>query len=503
MMFHVAVPYWCFVRSAHYSRVTILILLCQVICGAELPLGTTFEARLSTPTGSRISQTGDPIAGITIAPVVLRGQILVPQGSKIRGFVENVTKFGLGIKQVTAGIHFRFDVLQLPNREAISIQTELLEVETAKERVDVGGTARGIHPAASLSSVLSLFTLPLLFVAPTIGVPVYAAKSIIAPSANPEIYFPPGTEVILRLTASVEVSPGKERPIGIISLSPGERSAVRRLLKGFPQQARMGKHPSDLINLVFFGSDEEIDRAFHAVGWLEAQSKSPLSLYRMYNALTRRIGYKTAPMNALTLNGVPSYFVYQKSLDTVEKRHHIRLWRDPQEANVWLGTAAQDIGFRFRHAHWTHSTAPNIDSERAKVVNDLVYTGCVQAGGLVSRDSPTLVQRPEGGRSVLTDMDVAVVQLSECNDPTTMSGIDPVSRVVPRHRLWGGLTSLQTDLRLNIVFTTYNTLKLVSERHALQPLRKVPSSDVDPTALDWLNSLEIQEPSHPVFASNR
>ncbi len=359
----------------------VLILPCQMIRGAVLPAGTTFEARLSTLTGSRISQTGDPIEGITIAPVVLRGQILVPQGSKILGSVESVTKFGLGIRQVTAGIHFRFDALQLPNGEAISIQTELLEVENAKERVDVSGTARGIHPAASLSSSLSLFTVPLLFVAPIIGVPVYAAKSMIAPSANPEIYFPPGTEVILRLIAPVEVSPGKERPSGVISLSPGERSAVRSLLKGSPQQARMGKHPSDLINLVFFGSHEEMDRAFHAAGWLHAQSKSPLSLYRMYNALTRRVGYRTAPMNALTLNGLPSYFVYQKSLDTVQKCHHVRLWKDPQVGDVWLGAAAQNIGFRFRHAHWTHSTSPNIDNERAKVVNDFVYTGCVQAAG--------------------------------------------------------------------------------------------------------------------------
>jgi hypothetical protein len=170
-----------------------------------------------------------------------------------------VTKFGLGIK-ITARIHFRFDTLQLPTGEAISIQTELLEVETAKERVDLNGTARGIHPAVGLSSSLALFTVPLLFVAPMIGAPVYAAKSMIAPSANPEIYFPPGTEVILRLTAPIEVRPSKERSYGISALSPAERSAVRNLLKGSPQQARMGKHPSDIINLVFFGSHEEMDR---------------------------------------------------------------------------------------------------------------------------------------------------------------------------------------------------------------------------------------------------
>ena len=48
-----------------------------------------------------------------------------------------------------------------------------------------------------------------------------------------------------------------------------------------------------------------------------------MSLYRMYYALTRRIGYRRAPMNTLTLNGAPADFVYQKNLDTVQKRHHV------------------------------------------------------------------------------------------------------------------------------------------------------------------------------------
>ena len=68
----------------------------------DLPAGTTLEARLSTPTGSRLSHTGDQVEGRTIAPVGLRGQILVPQGSRLFGSVESVKRFGLGLKQITA-----------------------------------------------------------------------------------------------------------------------------------------------------------------------------------------------------------------------------------------------------------------------------------------------------------------------------------------------------------------------------------------------------------------
>jgi len=40
--------------------------------------------------------------------------------------------------------------------------------------------------------------------------------------------------------------------------------------------------------------------------------------------------YAKVSMNTLTLNGMPSDFVYQKSLNTVQKRHHARLWKQPQ-----------------------------------------------------------------------------------------------------------------------------------------------------------------------------
>ena len=253
----------------------------------------------------------------------------------------------------------------------IPIQAEVLEVETAKELVDVEGTVRGIHPAASLSSSLALFTVPLLFVVPTIGAPVWGIKSMLSPSADPEIYFPAGTELILRLTAPADVPSSNRKAVSMTSLSPEDESEVRRLLKDSAQRTQMGNNPSDLVNLLFIGSREEIDRAFHAAGWFQAQRKSPMSLYRMYHALTERSGYRSAPMNSLTLNGMPSNFDYQKSLDTVQKRHHVRMWQDPERADVWRGAAAEDIAFRFELAHWTHSTAADIDSERAKIVNDL------------------------------------------------------------------------------------------------------------------------------------
>ena len=199
--------------------------------------------------------------------------------------------------------------------------------------------------------------------------------------------------------------------------------------------------------------------------------------------------------DSLAMRVFPSLsdFVYQKSLDTVQKRHHVRLWKVPQAPDVWRGAAAEDIGFRFKLTHWTHSTAPNIDNERAKIVNDLAFTGCLDAVELLSRRSPDLVQDPKGKQMTLTDNGLAVVRMNVCNDPNIMQGVDHASIGGQRGPLSRGLGALSNDLRRNIAFTAYNTLKLVTERRKLKPLRKSPSTDSNPPGLDWLSSMPTEK----------
>lgn len=91
----------------------------------------------------------------------------------------------------------------------------------------------------------------------------------------------------------------------------------------------------------------------------------------------------------------------------------------PGRANIWLGTA-EDVGFGFELAHWTNSTDPNVDSERAKVVNDLVFTGCVGATELLSGD-PMDLKDPKAEHSIVTDGDVAAVRLTDCLHPRLMA----------------------------------------------------------------------------------
>ncbi len=476
-------------REFCFLACSILLLFLPVLA-QNLPGGTALEARLSGATGSRISHRGDPIEATIIAPVSVQGRILVPQGSRLLGSVANATAFGFGLKHSTASIAYAFHTLQLPGGAAISVNTQLIEVETAKEHVDDFGRVQGIHPIASLSSSLAFYTVPLLLVDPTIGAPVWCIKSLIAPPANPEIHFPAGTELVLRLTTPVKVPAPNTDFVPTKLFSRGDLTEIEHLLKDSAQRAYMGNRPSDIVNVLLIGSRTQLDRAFHASGWSQAQRKSPMSLYRMYHALTKRMGYPSAPMNSLTLNGVPSAFVHQKSLDTVQKRHHVRVWQYPGRANIWLGAAAEDVGFRFKLAHWTHSTDPNIDSERAKVVNDLAFTGCVEAAGLLPRAPMDLVQDPKAEHPIVTDGDVAAVRLNDCIHPRFMAGVGATPALHERGRLAHTLTAFRDDLvRSNIFFTTCNTFRFLAKHKAEPTTAHVQAINVEPRGLDWLTHM--------------
>ncbi len=432
----------------------------------QLPAGTTLEVRLSVATGSRISHPGDLVEGTVIAPVLLNGRLVIPQGATVSGTVNSVQRLGYGLKHLTAGIEYSFHTLRLPEGEAIPIESRLIEVETAKERINADGSVGGIHPSANLSSSVSFYALPFLYAAPAVAGPVLAIKFLIARSPDPEIYFPPGTEVILQLTAAAEVSTRSNMRPGIASFSPDEIADVRRLLASSTHQraAKDSGLPSDLVNILFLGTRDEIDRAFYAAGWWGPQRGSAVSLFRMYHSAVQRMGYRMAPMETLKLNGKPPDAAYEKSLDTFSKRHHLRLWK--QQPGSWLSAATEDVGYKVRRMRLTHATDLRIDNERAKVVNDLDFTGCVDAATLLKRGSP--YADDAHGRWVVTDGNIAVIRLNSCRNPRTMPALE-ASFAPGRHRRFiQGLLALRNDIvRSNLVFLGFNTLRIFSAKPSL------------------------------------
>ncbi len=249
----------------------------------------------------------------------------MPPGAVMTGIVETVDRLGFGVKHPTARIKYRFTSLQLPDGGASAIEARTVEVETARERVTESGDIRGINPDASLSSGASIL-ISALIANVEFAVPAMGVKFLIARSPDPEIYFPAGTELILEATTAINV-PDVTAPPLVRELDAPDEKLAQALLTNLPHQqtSQNGSRPSDLVNILLLGTREQVDRAFHEAGWFGEQHHSALALYRMYHCLVQRTGYSMAPISRLRLNGQLPDSVYQKSLDTFAKRHHIRL----------------------------------------------------------------------------------------------------------------------------------------------------------------------------------
>jgi hypothetical protein len=450
----------------HQVRLWLFFLLSATLWAETLPGGSGLEVRLIRPVGSRISHAGDPIEAVVIAPLTLNGRALIPAGATVSGRIQSVGRLGLGLKRPRATLKFEFDSLHLPGGPDLPIQTRLAYVETAKEKVSEEGVVGGIRPEANLSATASYYLLPVLCLDPDFGVPVLAVKFLIARSPDSEIFFPTGTELVLRTMQPLEVVADSKRVTGaeIEPLSASDLTNARALLGRLPtQQADHGpKHPSDLLNIVFLGTSDQLARAFHAAGWSGAQERSLLTIYRMYHCMVQRTSYSAAPMGKLKLNGLRADADYQKSLNTFSKRHHLRLWHQP-ESDAWLSAATEDISYRFHRAHLTHASDPHIDDERAKVLNDLAFTGCLESGALISRD--WAIRSDPGTTAIQTDGKVAVLRLNDCLHPRMMPV--PSSNSGQPRRVVQILEAIRTDLiRSNPISLAFNTRRMVEESPA-------------------------------------
>ncbi len=136
-------------------------------------------------------------------------------------------------------------------------------------------------------------------------------------------------------------------------------------------------------------------------------------------ALLNNNGYAQQPMKTFLLDGEPQDMNWQKGLNSYGRRDHLRIWQwTPEGATepVWVSTSTHDTGavLSVKYKGFVHHISPDIDDERAKVIRDLNFSGCVKSVSYVSRPGIPTVTQNATGDLVRTDGSVAVVQLQDC-----------------------------------------------------------------------------------------
>ncbi|WP_431218929.1 LssY C-terminal domain-containing protein [Leifsonia xyli] len=167
------------------------------------------------------------------------------------------------------------------------------------------------------------------------------------------------------------------------------------------------------VSLVFVGSRGELENAFRTAGWYQADSPTVGNSLRELLTAARNEQYLTAPVTPAYLDAKPQDLAFEKptGANTLQQRHHTRIWRLPADLNgqpVWVATASLDrgVGIGSQVPLPTHHIDPDVDAERSYLLRSLG----------VEHPSYVRVVRPQlghnaGGDAFFTDGRAAVVPL--------------------------------------------------------------------------------------------
>jgi hypothetical protein len=468
-----------------------LCIFCPQARGAcdEVPAGQTLLVRLVQPVYSYSAKPGTVVRGILIAGPNCEGGSVFPEGAIVEGQVKSVHRVGLGFRHEVASLEIEFTRILLPGTPAIPIDARVVNVDNAREKLKDGvihGIRSNNSPQDHLTSRLEYVAMwsPSLFWV----VPAYKTALPFAPEA--EIRFPAGTDLLLKTVSPVAVSgmpPVAPVKAGFAVSQEEELDSRAELLTH--RTANLEGQSADLVNVVLLGTREQVMSAFTAAGWVTSDPLSPRIAFREIGAFMFERTYLRGPMSTQTLDGKPQDLKLEKSLDTIARRDHLRLWSQPATwlgQPAWFGASTQDVGgsLSLRSARFQHHVKGNIDEERGKVVRDLSLAGCVAAVHDAPRPDAPQSFTNSAGDEIRTDGTVAIVQLQDCvrpplaNETPAVEGPSRPPRVARYFRTQ--ILALRDVWRENAAYGAFDigraTVRAIRRKHEAAVLaRKSPS----------------------------
>lgn len=394
------------------------------------------QIRLESPIGSYASRPGSPIRAVVIAPFMEGGKQVLPPGTILAGNVKAVRRIGLGLVHETAALTLDFNRVVLRDGGSIPITAKVAAVDNGREQVSKDGRINGVRTTRSVCYRVGGYLRTALFWEFHAGFTYWAIKTLVTRVPEPEIYYRPGTEMALELRKPLTASVPDDRTDKPQPLDEADKPELADVIEKLPKRTTDGDRPSDIVNVLLLGSREQITKAFVSAGWVPADAVTTRSRIRNISAAVQWKGYPEAPMSKLLLKQKEPDMLWQKGLNDVSKRHHIRLWKQPETwhgQEIWTGAATRDIHFAYlRPGHvFSHKIDPEIDREREKVAYDLAFTSCadtVDWSG--ARDVPTTCLNGTGD-IMKTDTRMAIVVLNDCAHPLLLADSHPEQ--VPMH----------------------------------------------------------------------
>jgi LssY C-terminus len=405
---------------------------------ADLAPGATLSIRLDAPVYSDRSRTGDPVTATVTYPLCRNGEqvackddeLLVAPGTKVNGTVLFATKAPDKYSRPRMVLDFS-NILHKTGQKS-PLYARVIDVDNARETVRNNEILGIVQPHASTKATLAMAAVSAAN--PFAGYTIKGVQTIYGLSLRREILFPAGTDIQVQV---VRPSMLKEKEAWPGWPRMQEDPELHHLVTTAPLRTTSAKGaPSDLTNLMFLGSQQQLMSGFGEAGWIEADDLGVKSALKTAQATIRQTGYSDAPVSLLLLQGKPPDLVFQKSLDTFAKRHHIRIWKLPktyQGQQVWVGAATHDIATTNARGYtkWSHRIDPHVDRERDWVQTDLLFVG--SAKGYLDVDRPSAPRKAANatGDDIETDGKMMVVALGP-ERPPRQPGVAPSLATRPK-----------------------------------------------------------------------
>jgi len=390
----------------------------------DLTPGQTLSVRLDVPVYSDRSRTGDPITATVTYPLCKNGEqvacnpdeLLVPPGARVNGTILFAQK--APDKYSRPRMVLDFSNILHKNGQKSALYARVLDVDNARETVRNNEILGIVQPHASKKASIAMAALGAAN--PIAGYTIKGVQTVYGLSIRREIYFPAGTDIQIQIVRPSKIKQ-KEAWSGWPRMPVD--SKLQQLVLSAPMRTTTTKNiPSDPTNLMFVGSQTQLQAAFGEAGWFESDSLGVKSALKAAQATVRQSGYASAPFSTLWLESRPPDLVFQKSLNTFAKRHHLRIWKLPKSYNgqeVWVAAATHDIATENGRAgtKWTHRIDPHVDRERDWVQTDLLFAGT--AVGYADVDRPAAPKKVANatGDEIVTDGKMTVIQLYVPREP--------------------------------------------------------------------------------------
>ena len=488
------------------AAVLIVLLAIVAVTTRSLPEGTHLHIRLTTTVGSYASTPGSAVSAVLIAPVVVDGEALLQAGSTLSGRVKAVTRVGFGVRHETAGLELEFNQITPLAGDAMPIAARIAEVDNSRERVTQDGSIQGVRSTGSLCYRVSGYIRTALQWEVHAQLADWVIRSFIMELPEPEIYYPAGVELTLVLSQPLSLDAPIDGEQPAPELTDDQREELTRDVAAMPYRTQAPKsgRPSDLTNVLFIGSQDQISAAFAAAGWAQAGPSSFRRRINWIRAVGELRGDVTAPMSRLLLNGAEADMSWEKGLNDVSKRHHIRMWREEtmwHGQQMWVGAATRDIDFAYmRRGHkFSHKIEEDVDEERDKVAYDLAFTSCGELLDWTERPDFPRSARNATGDPMVTDGRMGVVKLNDCSAPR-LSTETVDSAPLPEHGdKWQRfarrevLSARNGLLRTNPYWRAYEGSRLVVEwiRRRKQAAEGPEVSSTSHTSAGFFQSLRL------------